>query len=169
MDIANWFIDLLHWFPNWLIIILISIIPFIELRGAIPIAILSSSHGGLGMEWWEVFPLAVIGNLIPVPFILLYFDRIEKFLRRFKIFNRMFDYLFEKTRKRADGKIKKYEAIGVIFFVAIPLPFTGAWTGSLISYLFELEFKKAFLCIALGVIIAGIIVTLAVEFFDFLV
>lgn len=168
MKIADWLIDLLHWFPNWFIILFISMIPFIELRGAIPIG-LATTHGGFGMSLWEVFPLAILGNLIPIPFILIYFERIEKFLRRYKLFDKFFDFLFKRTRKRANAKIKKYEAIGVVFFVAIPLPFTGAWTGSLIAYLFELEFKKAFLCIALGVIIAGIIVTIAVKFFDFMI
>lgn len=161
MDFADWFIDLLQWFPNWFIVIFISMVPLIELRGAIPVALTV-----LEMDWVEVLPLAVIGNIIPVPFILLYFDRIEKFLRRFKIFNRFFDWLFERTRKRAEEKIKKYGELMVILFVAIPLPFTGAWTGSLVSYLFEIKFKKAFLCVLIGVIIAGIIMTIFVEIFN---
>ncbi len=68
--------------------------------------------------------------------------------------------MYSKTRARADEKIKRYEAIGVMFFVAIPLPFTGAWTGSLIAYLFELRFKRAMLVVFAGVCIAGVIVTL---------
>ena len=161
MDFANWFIEILDWFPNWFIVIFISMIPIIELRGAIPVALTV-----LNMNWKTVLPLAIIGNLIPVPFILLYFDKIEIFLRRFKIFNRFFDWIFERTRRRAEEKIKKYGELIVILFVAIPLPFTGAWTGSLVAYLFEINFKKAFLCVTLGVIIAGVIVTLFVEFFN---
>jgi uncharacterized membrane protein len=129
-------------------------IPFVELRGSIPVGFFIYD-----MEWWYIFPLAVIGNLLPVPIILKYLGKVEKWLRKYKRWNRFFTWLYAKTRKRADEKIKKYEAIGIMFFVAIPLPFTGAWTGSLIAYLFDIRFKRAFLVVTLGVIIAGIIVT----------
>jgi uncharacterized membrane protein len=148
-------IDFLNWLPPWFVVIFISMIPFIELRGAIPVAILI-----LGMPWWEAFILAVIGNMIPVPFILRHLGNVESWLRKYDRWDRFFTKLYAKTRARADEKIKRYEAIGVMFFVAIPLPFTGAWTGSLIAYLFDIKFKRSLLVVFLGVCIAGIIVTL---------
>ena len=140
--------------PGWLVILLISMLPVVELRGSIPVAL-----GAYDMNPWVVFPLAVIGNMIPVPFILLFFGCVEKYLRKYKSFDRFFNRLFEKTRKRADMKIKRYETIGLLAFVAVPLPFTGAWTGALIAYLFGLKFWKSILTIFMGVIVAGFIVT----------
>ncbi|MBU3902468.1 MAG: small multi-drug export protein [Candidatus Thermoplasmatota archaeon] len=140
--------------PRWLVILLISMLPIVELRGAIPVAL-----GAYNMNPWIVFPVAVIGNMIPVPFILLFFGYAEKYLRKYKSFDRFFNRLFEKTRKRADMKIKRYETLGLLAFVAVPLPFTGAWTGALIAYLFGLKFWKSILTIFMGVIVAGFIVT----------
>jgi uncharacterized membrane protein len=148
-------VDFLAWLPPWFVIIFISMIPFVELRGAIPVAIII-----YGMPWWEAFTLSVIGNMIPVPIILMRLGNVEAWLRKYERWDRFFTKLYSKTRARADAKIKKYEALGVMFFVAIPLPFTGAWTGSLIAYLFELKFKRAFFVVFAGVCIAGIIVTL---------
>ncbi|MEE9151294.1 MAG: small multi-drug export protein [Thermoplasmata archaeon] len=147
--------DFLEWLPPWFVVIFISIIPFIELRGAIPVAIFMYD-----MPWWEAFPLAVVGNMIPVPIILNNLGNVESWLRRWKRWDRFFTKLYSKTRARADAKIKRYEAIGVMSFVAIPLPFTGAWTGSLIAYLFDIKFKRALLIVLAGVCIAGVIVTL---------
>jgi uncharacterized membrane protein len=147
--------DFLAWLPPWFVIILISMIPFIELRGAIPVAIIV-----YGMPWWFAFPLAVVGNMIPVPIILKYLGNVERWLRKWKRWDNFFTKLYSKTRARADERIKRYEAIGVMSFVAIPLPFTGAWTGSLIAYLFDFKFKRALLVVLAGVCIAGIIVTL---------
>jgi len=129
-------------------------IPWLESRYVIPFAISS-----LGWEWWQAFPLAVAGNMLPIPFILLFFRSFEKFLRNYKFWTRIMNRLFARTRKRADGKIRKYEYLGLILFVAIPLPFTGAWTGSLIAYLFDLKFSKSLITIFLGVIIAASVMT----------
>lgn len=139
--------------PQWLQIFVGSMIPWFESRYVIPLAI------KFGWEWWRVFPLAIAGNMLPVPFILLFFKFIEKFLRNYKFWNKILDKLFAMTRKRASGKIRKYEYLGLIPFVAIPLPFTGAWTGSLIAYLFDLKFSKSIIMIFLGVVIAAAIMT----------
>lgn len=147
--------DFLEGVPPELVVIFISMIPFFELRGGIPVAIFVYN-----MPWWEAFPLAVLGNMIPVPFILKYLGNVERWLRRWNWWDRFFTKLYSKTRARADEKIKRYEAIGVMFFVAIPLPFTGAWTGSLISYLFDIKFKRSILIVFAGVCIAAVIVTL---------
>ena len=140
---------------DWLIIILISMSPWIELRGAIPTAIL-----GYHWQWWQALPISLVGNMIPVPFILLLLRGVERELRKYPSFNKLIDKLFDKTRKKANTKVEKYEELALILFVAIPLPFTGAWTASLIAYLFNLDIKKSILTIFLGVIIAGLIVTI---------
>jgi uncharacterized membrane protein len=108
-------------------------------------------------EWWQAVPIAVIGNILPIPFILLFFHYAEKFLRNYKFWTKIMDWLFAKTRRRADAKIRKYEHLGLLLFVAIPLPFTGAWTGALIAYLFDLKFTKSLITIFVGVIIAAAI------------
>jgi uncharacterized membrane protein len=108
--------------------------------------------------WYYAFLLGVIGNLLPVPFILLFLETATRLLSRVRLFDRFLNWLFERTRRR--GKIiQKYERIGLVLFVAIPLPVTGAWTGSLAAVLFGLKFKHAFLSIFIGVLIAGVIIT----------
>jgi uncharacterized membrane protein len=127
-------------------------IPWLESRYVIVYAML-----GLNWSWVSAFPIAVIGNILPIPFILLFFKYIEKFLRNFKFWTNIMDKLFKKTRARADSKIRRYEHLGLLLFVAIPLPFTGAWTGALIAYLFDLKFSKSLLIIFIGILIAAII------------
>ena len=145
--------------PKELITVIISMIPIAELRGAIPWALASPPVGG-GLSWQTAYIFAVIGNLIPVVPLLLFFDKAHMFLQRFKIFERFFEWLFARTRRR--GKlIERYETLGLILFVGIPLPVTGAWTGSLAAFLFGIKLRKAFPAIILGVLMAGVIVTLA--------
>jgi uncharacterized membrane protein len=108
-------------------------------------------------QWWEVSPLAILGNIIPIPFVLLFFKYVEKYLRRFGFWSNILDKIFEKTRRKANKKIENYETLGLLLFVAIPLPFTGAWTGSLIAYLFDLNFYKSLIIIFLGIIISVVI------------
>lgn len=144
-------------FPEWFQIFFGSMIPWVESRYIIPYAIWES---GLNWPWWQAIPLAILGNMLPIPFILLFFKFIEKFLRRFGFWTKIMDWLFEHTRKRADGKIRRYEMLGLLVFVAIPLPFTGAWTGSLIAYLFDLKFSKSLITIFIGVLIAATITTI---------
>jgi len=139
-------------FPEWFQIFFGSMIPWIESRYVIPYALWE-----FNWELWQVFPLAILGNMMPIPFVLLFFKFVEKFLRRFRFWTKVMDWLFKRTRERADGKIIKYEYLGLIIFVAFPLPFTGAWTGSLIAYLFDLKFSKSLLTILLGVIISATI------------
>ncbi len=140
---------MLDMFPDWFQIFFGSMIPWLESRYVVPYSMLH-----LGWEWWQAFPLAVLGNMLPIPFILLFFRYVEKFLRNYKFWTKIMDWLFSKTRLRADAKIKRYEHLGLLIFVAIPLPFTGAWTGALIAYLFDLKFSKSIVTIFIGVIIA---------------
>ena len=141
-------------FPAWFQAFFGSMIPWVEARYIIPYVIWE-----FHWEWWQAFPLAIAGNILPVPFILLFFKFVEKFLRNYKFWTKIMDWLFAKTRKRADRKIKRYEYLGLFIFVAIPLPFTGAWTGSLIAYLFDLKFSKSLLTILIGIIVSAAITT----------
>ena len=133
--------------------IIIAALPVVELRGALPIAI-NLFH----MEWYKAFYLAVIGNMLPVPILLLFLDALARTVSRVAIGQRMVNRVFEQTRRRG-MTIEKYEKIGLTLFVAIPLPFTGAWTGSIAAFLLGLKFRYAFLSILAGVVIAGVIVT----------
>lgn len=152
MSIAEGFASALDIFPDWLIVVLISMLPFIELRGALPVAIIF-----LDMNWAFALVICVIANMIPVPFVLLFFSRVEKWARKYEYWNKKLDWLYERTRKKASKKIEKYKVLGLMIYVGIPLPVTGAWTGSLIAYLFDLDIKRSFLTILGGVIIAGIL------------
>jgi len=139
--------------PKELIVITVSTLPIVELRGAIPIAI-----NLFDFPWYYALLLAIAGNLVPVPLLLLFFGAISRHLSRFGIFRRWFNWLEERARKR--GKIvEKYKRIGLALFVAIPLPVTGAWTGSLVATIFEIKFKHALPSIFIGICIAGAIVT----------
>jgi uncharacterized membrane protein len=140
-------------FSKELVVLIISALPIFELRGAIPVAI-NLFH----FQWYYALLLAIIGNMIPVPIILLFLNGIVRFLSKLGFFRRFFNWLYAYTRRRG-GIVEKYERIGLALFVAIPLPVTGAWTGSLIAVLFGLKFSHSILAIFIGVLIAGIIVT----------
>lgn len=135
-------------------VFLTSMLPIIELRGALPMAI-----NLFQIAWPKAFLISFIGNLVPVPLILWLLKPIVKILSKIKPLGIFFEWLFERTRRKDDKVIEKYEEIGLLAFVAIPLPGTGAWTGALIAFLFGLNFKKSFLVITIGVFIAGVIVT----------
>ncbi|MBA7506758.1 hypothetical protein ES706_05465 [subsurface metagenome] len=138
-----------------LVVLALAASPISELRGAIPVAIT-----GFHFPWYYAFLLAIIGNLLPVPFILLFLDSVSRLLSKVRFFDSILKWLFKHTRRR--GRIiERYERIGLALFVAVPLPVTGAWTGSLVAVLFGLKFKHAFLSIFVGILIAGVIVTCA--------
>lgn len=114
------------------------------------------------MNWVLAYVVSVIGNLVPVVFLLLFLEPVAVFLsKHYRMFKRFFDWLFARTRKRANHKMQKYGYPALVLFVAVPLPITGAWTGSLVAFLFKIPFKKAFPLIAAGVILAGLIVSAA--------
>ncbi len=135
------------------IVLILSAAPISELRGAIPVAINS-----FGFHWYYAFFLAIIGNMLPVPLILLFMESVTRWLSKIPVMKKFFDWLFERTRNKS-GQIQKYGSLGLILFVAVPLPITGAWTGSIAAVLLGIGFKRAFFSIFIGVIIAGIIVT----------
>ena len=140
-----------------LCVLFCSMIPIIELRGAIPMGAI------FGMPWWQSYILSVIGNMLPVPIILLFVKAVLNFMARsnVKFFNKVADFLFKRVDKRR-GKIEKYSFWGVCLFVAVPLPVTGAWTGSLVAAVVGMKPWKAFISALLGVLIAGAIVTIIV-------
>lgn len=150
----NW-IDVFKNIPPEIATVLIGMIPVGELRAALPIA-LTAYH----LPVWEAFGLAVLGNMIPVVFILWLIEPVSKFLRRWKIFDRFFNWLFERTRRKFYAKHAQWGDIALVIFVAIPLPVTGAWTGSLAAWLFGIPMRRAVPLILTGVVIAGIIVGL---------
>lgn len=139
-----------------LCVLFCSMIPIIELRGAIPLG------AALRLPWWENFMLAIIGNMIPVPFILLFIKKVIAWMStcRVKFFNKVGNWIFKKAEKNRD-RIEKYSFWGVCLFVAIPLPMTGAWTGSLVAATIDMKFWKALLSAFIGVVIAGVIMSLA--------
>ncbi len=148
-----------HNVPKEVVTLFIAMIPIFELRGAIPWALASPPVGG-GLSWQTAFFYAYIGNFLPVIPLLLFLDPVTNFLRRWPILDRFFEWLFKRTRRK--GKmIEKYEFIGLMLYVGIPLPGTGAWTGSLAAYLFGVRFKNAVLAISIGIVLAGVAVTLA--------
>ena len=143
-------------FYKYLITLLISMVPFIELRGSIPVGIAIYK-----LNIFLVYLISIIGNIIIIPIILFGIKKILKLLENVKITKKLVALIEEKGKKAGDtilksGKNKVY--YGLFLFVAIPLPGTGAWTGSLAASFLDLDFKKSFLSIALGVITAGIII-----------
>lgn len=130
--------------------------PIGELRASIPLG-LSILH----QPWFLVFVISVIGNMIPPVFILWLFPGFSNWLMSHsKLMNKFLTWLFERTRKKAHDKIEKYGDLALIIFVAIPLPNTGAWTGTLAAWLFGIPLKRALPNVFYGVLIAGVIVTL---------
>lgn len=148
--------------PGELVMLLISGLPITELRGSIPVA-MTVMADTWAWPWWKVYLLAVAGNMIPVPFILWFLDPVSRFLSRWKPFRAFFQWLFDRTRRKAGAKVLKYRALGLAVFVAIPLPVTGAWTGSVAAFLFGIPRRLALPAIALGVAAAGAVVTLIVS------
>ncbi|MGE5197415.1 MAG: COG2426 family protein, partial [Deltaproteobacteria bacterium] len=127
-------------------------LPISELRGAIPLAL--SFQMSLAKAFW----LSVLGNFIIIIPALFLLEPVSNRLRKFKLWSRFFDWVFERTRQKADV-IQKYEALGLAIFVAVPLPLTGAWSGVIAASLFKIRFRYAFLAITAGVIAAGLIVS----------
>jgi uncharacterized membrane protein len=139
--------------PEELKIVIVAASPLIELRGSIPLAVLNFK-----VPFLKSFFLSIVGNLLPVVPLLLFLNPVSERLRHFRLWRNFFDRLFERTKKKA-VIVEKYEALGLAFFVAIPLPITGAWTGAIAASLFKIRFRYAFLAISAGIFVAAIIVS----------
>jgi len=134
------------------VVFIISMMPILELRGAIP-----AGHV-LDMNPWLAYAVAVVGNMVPIPFVLLFLGPLSEFCMRWRWGRIFFQWLFARTRRKT-ATVEKYETLGLTIFVAIPLPVTGAWTGSVAAFLLGLRFHHAMVSILLGVLIAGVIMT----------
>lgn len=152
--IINWFANGLgHYVSPEFVIFIISMIPILELRGGLIAASL------LGVPITTAIPLCIIGNIIPIPFILLFIKQIFKWMKKVRIFRPIIEWLERKAMGKSD-KIKNAEFIGLMLFVGIPLPGTGAWTGSLIAALLDIDFKKAIIAELVGIAMATIIMSI---------
>ncbi len=138
---------------NELITIILGALPISEVRGAIPFALHKDIH------IFKAVSLAIFGNIIPVIPTLLLLDSVSNYLRKYKIWDDFFKWLFERTRKHSDV-VEKYEAIGLAIFVGVPLPLTGAWSGCVAAFIFGIKFWRALIAIIAGILIAAAIVTM---------
>ncbi len=143
-----------NFFGELLYTALMAMAPVVELRGSIPFG-----HNVLGLNIWLAAAASIVGNLLPVPFIIIYVRRVFAFLRK-KIpkLNRIVDRLVRKAEGKRET-VNKYGFWGLCVLVAIPLPGTGAWTGALVAAFMDMRIKKAFPAIALGVVIAAVVVS----------
>lgn len=135
-------------------IFLISMLPVVELRGAIPVG------AAIGLPWYLNMIVSIVGNLLPVPFILLFSVKAFEFMKKHNILVKFIEKIENRAKKRSEGLVTG-EFIGLMLFVAIPFPGTGAWTGALIAALLQFERKRSFIYITLGVLIAAAIMTAA--------
>ena len=135
------------------VVFIISMIPILELRGGLIVASL------LQVPITTAVPLCILGNIIPIPFILLFIKQVFKWLKKVKVFRGLIEKIENRAMNKSDS-IKQYEFWCLVLFVGIPLPGTGAWTGSLIAALLEIDMKKAILAELLGIIIATVIMAL---------
>jgi len=133
---------------------LMSMLPVLELRAAIPIAI-----ANFDLPAWYIFIVAVVGSFVPGIFIIYFLGPISNFLRRWSIPDKFFKWLFARTRAKFDKKYVHLGSLALMIFVAIPLPGTGVWTGSMVAWLFAFNKKQALIYIGMGSIIAGALVT----------
>lgn len=144
-----------------ILVFLVSMVPLIELRGAIPIAI----GMDLGLPEWLVLVIAIVGNIIPIPIIYLFARKVLEWGKKCKIkwFKKFCNFCLEKGKKAGDKMLKKAKGgvyVALFLFVAIPIPGTGAWTGTLAASILDLDFKKSMIAIIAGVLTAGIIMLL---------
>jgi uncharacterized membrane protein len=152
MELMQWLLETVS--GEFTLTMLVSMVPVVELRGGIPFGVAA------GLPVWEAWLAAVIGNLIPVPFIIVYIRRIFQWMRRrSQRLNRLVDRL-ERKAGRKMAAARKYEYLGLFILVAIPLPGTGAWTGSLVAALLDMPLRRAVPSILAGVVAAGLAISI---------
>lgn len=145
---------------KYILILLVSMVPVIELRGAIPIAV------GMGLDKLTSFIIAIIGNMIPVPFIYLFARKFLIWGKDKKIIGKFLSWCLKKGEKggqKLESKAGKGLYVALLLFVGIPLPGTGAWTGTLAASILNMDFKKSIIAVTLGVLLAGLIM-MAISF-----
>lgn len=161
-SLVNWFTTNLDGLPKELIVFIVSMVPILELRGGFIAAAL------LKIPYLQAVPICIIGNIVPIPFILLFITKIFNWMKKRKFFKGVAEKIEQKSLSKADT-IRKYEFWGLMIFVGIPLPGTGAWTGALLACLLEVKMKKAVPAIFLGIIMATIIMSFITYGIPFLV
>ena len=139
---------------NYLWVFFLSMVPVLELRAAIPIG------ATLGLEWVANYLICVIGNMIPVPIILLFVRHVLEWMKKIPRLDKIALWVENKAQKNTP-KVQKYASLGLLIFVALPLPGTGAWTGALVAAMLDMRMKYAIPSIFCGVLIAGLIMSLA--------
>jgi len=139
-------------------VVVFSLLPISELRGGIPVGLSS------GLPLSVVFPIAVLSNILVFPVFYLFLTFIHELLMKLNLYRRYFDFFLERTRRKIGPKVEKYGYLGLALFVAIPLPVTGAYTGTLGAWFFKMKKRKSFSAVILGVMIAGIIVSIVSVF-----
>ena len=143
----------MSYFAKLALTFLVSMVPVIELRGAIPIGV------GYGLNFWVAIVVSLIGNLVPVPFIIIFIKKIFALMRRWSPkLDRVVTALENRAEKKSDV-VQRYAFWGLFILVAIPLPGTGAWTGALVAAMLDMKLSRAFPAIALGVVGAAVIVS----------
>ena len=148
---------------HYIVVFLISMVPLIELRGAIPYAVGVNNLGG-NMNMVVVYILAILGNMLPVPFIYLFARKILEWGKDKKFIGKFFTFCLEKGEKggkKLQAKAGRGLFVALMLFVGIPLHGTGAWTGTLAASMLDMDFKKSIIAVMLGVVIAGVIMGLA--------
>lgn len=152
--IAIWFASTLgQYISKEAVVFIISMIPILELRGGLVVSKL------IGVPLLTAIPLCIVGNIIPIPFILLFIKQIFKWLKKVPLLEKFVVKLENRAMGKSDS-IKRYEFWGLALFVGIPLPGTGAWTGSLIAALLNIDFKKAIMAELVGVAMATVIMSI---------
>ena len=151
-SIVNWIATTFSGWNHQLLIFVISLFPILELRGGLIAAAL------LQVPYWQAIIICMIGNIIPIPFILLLIEKIFDFLKRFKTTGRFVNFLETKTMKKRD-QIDKWGFWGLVLFVGIPLPGTGGWTGALLASLLRMPIKKSAPAIGIGILLAAAIMS----------
>lgn len=139
--------------PSWLVVLIVSMMPILELRAGLFVAKF------LDFDLIVAIPICVIGNIIPIPFILLFIKKIFKWMGKTKLFHKLIDKLEQRAMKKSSA-LSKGEFWGLVLFVGIPIPGTGAWMGSLIAALLEVDIKKAIAAELVGIVIATVIVSI---------
>ena len=156
--IENFFININPSFGTFML----SMFPIIELRGSIPLGI------GLGLNWLWVYIISVIGNMLPIPFVILIIRPLIEWLIHSKAFNKIGTWLDQRTKEKS-AKVTKYKKLGLLILVAIPLPGTGAWTGATVAGILNMRLKDALPAVFAGVLIAGMAMVVISKFFQFLI
>ncbi len=151
-SLADSLVNSLGGMPDWLTLILISILPILELRGGMIAAAL------MEVPYLVAFPVCIIGNMLPIPFILLFLNKIFAWLRKFPKLEKLLDFLDRKAEKNKE-KVEKWKMLGLFALVAIPLPGTGAWTGALVANALNMPIRKSLPTIFLGVVGAAVIMS----------